>query len=198
MGTITLHIDWNAMRDRAYANATKHGFHDKAESVEHDLCLVFTELCEAVNADRSGLRADKAEFLEKYIWDRTEEYQRRHWRYGFECLIKDTLEDELADAIIRMLDICGYLQIDLADSEMDYYMEDERQISSVFQKKTFAERIWSVMSLFFYNDPYSATLPRAIARLWILAKDKGVDIYTHLELKMKYNEMRPRLHGKKY
>ncbi len=186
------------MRDQAYANATKHGFHDKAESVEHDLCLVFTELCEAVNADRSGLRADKAEFLEKYIWDRTEEYQRQHWRSGFERLIKDTLEDELADAIIRMLDLCGYLHMDLAKSMMDFYIEDERQISSVFQKKTFAERIWSVMAQFFLDDPYFETLPRAIARLCVLAHDKGIDIKTHLELKMKYNEMRPRLHGKKY
>lgn len=198
METIRLHIDWNAMRDQAYSNATKHGFHDNAESVEHDICLVFTELGEAVNADRSGLRARKAEFMEKYIWDRTEEYQRQHWRYGFECLIKDTLEDELADAIIRLLDLCGFLQIDLADSEMDFYMEDERQISSVFHKKTFAERILSVILPFAYSDPYSTTLPRAIARLCVLAKDKGVDIYTHLELKMKYNEMRPRLHGKKY
>jgi NTP pyrophosphatase (non-canonical NTP hydrolase) len=31
----------------------------------------------------------------------------------FEALIKDTVEDELADVIIRALDLCGHLGIDI-------------------------------------------------------------------------------------
>ena len=198
MGTIKIHIDWNSLRDQAYSNATKHGFHDKAESVEHDLCLVFTELGEAVNADRSGLRADVAEFSKRYIYNGSDDSSVSLCRTAFESFIKDTLEDELADAIIRLLDLCGYLQIDLAKSEMESLIADEFVVAGIFRNKTFAERIWTVMTLFAFRDTCWSSIPRAIARLCVLAHDKGIDIYTHLELKMKYNEMRPRLHGKKY
>jgi hypothetical protein len=46
-------IDLNALRDRAYKTACEHGFHDQELSNEHCLCLVISELMEAVEADRS-------------------------------------------------------------------------------------------------------------------------------------------------
>lgn len=41
----------------------------------------------------------------------------------FESHIKDTVEDELSDAIIRILDLCGWLNIDIqrhVDLKMQY------------------------------------------------------------------------------
>ncbi len=197
MGT----IDWNALKDQAYENATRHGFHDQKESMPHDLCMVITELGEAINAHRSGIRADKEEFFEKYVYDRPDDWQVRHWRDGFERHIKDTFEDELADAIIRLLDLCGYDLIDLDGDEMDFLVESEMLITRVFNKKTLPERIFSIIVQLTgveMIEPYTKTIPRAIAQLYVLGRDYGVDVKTHLELKMKYNEMRPRLNGKKY
>ena len=48
------HINLNELRNRAYKTACEHGFHDKELSNEHLLCLVTSELMEAVEADRNG------------------------------------------------------------------------------------------------------------------------------------------------
>nr|DAK02209.1 MAG TPA: NTP-PPase-like protein [Caudoviricetes sp.] len=45
-------MNLNELRDKAYRNAVAHGFHDKELSNEHCLCLVISELMEAVEADR--------------------------------------------------------------------------------------------------------------------------------------------------
>lgn len=45
-------IDFNALRDRAYKCACEHGFHNTELINEHFLCLVISELMEAVEANR--------------------------------------------------------------------------------------------------------------------------------------------------
>ena len=55
-------IDLNILRDQAYKIACDHGFHDKELSNEHFLCLVISELMEAVEADRKGKRFDKGKY----------------------------------------------------------------------------------------------------------------------------------------
>lgn len=47
-------MNLNKLRDRAYKTACEHGFHDEELSNEHCLCLVISELMEAVEADRKG------------------------------------------------------------------------------------------------------------------------------------------------
>ena len=51
-------MNLNELRDRAYQNAVAHGWHEKELSNEHWLCLVISELMEAVEADRRGARAN--------------------------------------------------------------------------------------------------------------------------------------------
>lgn len=47
-------INWNELKDKAHSNAVKHGFWENKPSDEHFLCLVISELMEAVEADRKG------------------------------------------------------------------------------------------------------------------------------------------------
>jgi hypothetical protein len=55
-------INLNELRDRAYKIARDHGFHDADWSNEHLLCLVISELMEAVEADRNDSRANMIGF----------------------------------------------------------------------------------------------------------------------------------------
>ena len=48
-------MELNELRDKAYRNAVVHGWHEENLSDEHFLCLVISELMEAVEADRKGL-----------------------------------------------------------------------------------------------------------------------------------------------
>lgn len=45
-------INWNELKDKAHSNAVKHGFWEGRPSDKHFLCLVISELMEAVNAHR--------------------------------------------------------------------------------------------------------------------------------------------------
>jgi NTP pyrophosphatase (non-canonical NTP hydrolase) len=118
----------NQLRDEIHENAKNKGFWDKERETGTLLMLCVSELAETMEADRNGLYAD-LELIEK------DKENFIDFKWSFENSIKDTFEDELADTIIRILDLCGA---------------------------------------------------------------KGIDIEKHIELKMKYNATRERMHGKKY
>lgn len=49
-------INWNELKDKAHSNAVKHGFWEGRPSDKHFLCLVISELMEAVNAQEISLQ----------------------------------------------------------------------------------------------------------------------------------------------
>lgn len=55
-------MNLNELRDKAYQCAVSHGWHEKDLSDEHFICLVISELMEAVEADRKGMHADRGNF----------------------------------------------------------------------------------------------------------------------------------------
>ena len=91
------------------ANAAK-GFWDKERNVGELLMLVTSELGEALEAQRKGRAAD----IEAFYKEVTTTYQdESSVTKAFEKHITDTFEDEIADAVIRLFDMCGGLGIDL-------------------------------------------------------------------------------------
>ena len=133
----------NQLRDEIHENAKNKGFWDSPRETGTLLMLCVSELAEAMEADRKGQYAkiDDAEFIidSKTIREDLDLAVKENDTIKFEDIfrtqVKDTFEDELADTIIRILDLCGA---------------------------------------------------------------KGIDIEKHIELKMKYNATRERMHGKKY
>ena len=56
--------DWNILRDQAHEMAKRHGFWDETPSDNHFLCLIVSELMEAVEADRKDRRGNLKEMVE--------------------------------------------------------------------------------------------------------------------------------------
>ena len=107
-------INWNELKDKAHSNAVKHGFWEGRPSDKHFLCLVISELMEAVNAHRRNKFARvPANRKETIFDDRTFHHENKYFRENFEEYVKDTVEDELADAAIRLLDIAGANNLNL-------------------------------------------------------------------------------------
>jgi len=79
---------------KCHQAARKKGFWDKERNVGETLMLVVSELGEAIEAHRTG---------------------------AFGIGQKDTFEDEIADAVIRLFDLCGGLEIDL-EKQMEWKM----------------------------------------------------------------------------
>ena len=118
-------------------NNAAQGFWDKERNVGELLMLVTSELGEAMEAHRKNKFADTEVYnvLIQTIVEVGQKNVDAALATTFENTIKDTFEDEIADAVIRLLDLAGGLNIDLEK---------------------------------------------------------------HIIAKVKYNETRPRLHGKKY
>jgi NTP pyrophosphatase (non-canonical NTP hydrolase) len=114
----------NDAAKQIHEDAKRKGFWDSERETGTLLMLCVSELSEALEADRKGRVANLDKF-DKGI------------AHGdiFETYIKDTFEDELADTVIRILDLCGA---------------------------------------------------------------RGIDLERHINLKLKYNRSRERMHGKAY
>ena len=194
-------IDLNALRDRAYKTACEHGFHEQELSNEHCLCLVISELMEAMEADRK-----RKYFKGKIMFERdfnlysalVEENVR--YRNAFEKHIKDTVGDELADSVIRLLDLAGLrgISLELANGDIDDCIED---MAEACKDETFTESIYSISTLPVRYDgifDFPTAVNDMILSIFGLAKYLDIDLLWHIEQKMKYNELREKMHGKKY
>lgn len=195
-------MNLNELRDKAYQCAVTHGWHEENLSNEHFLCLVISELMEAVEADRKEKHANMNKFNQKmdYFLYELQLYGESYdiaYREMFEDHIKDTVEDELADACIRLLDLAGLRKADLGETN-----EDELKCSEGFFDWTFTESIFSIVCDitdldFFDKYPFDAYLRASIRLIMGFAVKRNIDIFWHIEQKMKYNELRPFMHGGK-
>lgn len=177
----------NALRDECYKIACEHGWHDEEHSERHFLCLVISELMEAVEADRIDRHAD----LES-LNDAASVYP---WIRCFATYVKDTVENELADAAIRILDLAGLQDCDIGEavtvrlkSADDYIL-----LRAYFKASTFTEAVYTIVENLFF-DGYEL----ALLNVFNLAYVMDFDLMEHIRLKMQYNRTRERLHGKKY
>lgn len=179
----------NALRDECYKIACEHGWHDEEHSERHFLCLVITELSEAVEADRKDRHADLKSFNQSVETDYVP------IATAFEGYIKDSVEDELADAAIRILDLAGLQDCDIGEavtvrlkSADDYIL-----LRAYFKASTFTEAVYTIVENLFF-DGYEL----ALLNVFNLAYVMDFDLMEHIRLKMQYNRTRERLHGKKY
>ena len=202
-------MNLNELRDRAYKNACEHGFHEQEYSDDHYLMLVICELAEAVEADRGNNwnRRAKVDWFKKKMetslicqgLDPTIS-KERGYEVAYNETIKGSIEEELADAVIRLLDFAGLrgINLELANGEINNRIED---IAEACKDETFTESIYSISTLPVRYDGIF-DLPTAvndmILSIFGLAKHLNIDLLWHIEMKMKYNELREYKHGKRY
>lgn len=199
-------IDLNALRDGAYKTACEHGFHDQELSNEHCFCLVISELMEAVEADRKGKRANVDRYNKKIANSRIcqgldpDIPKERGYEVAYNETIKGSIEEELADAVIRLLDLAGLrgISLELANGDIDDCIED---MAEACEGETFTESIYSISTLPVRYDgiyDFLTAVNDMILSIFGLAKRLDIDLLWHIEQKMKYNQLREKMHGKKY
>lgn len=175
--------DWQALIERVQMNAKDKGFHDVKLSQEHKLMLIICEVSEAVEADREGRLAQPMPEDWQTLSD-------EDFKMTFLRNVKDSLEDELADVLIRMMS-SGFLYDFTGPT--DYYPDSyERQVAKAFVERAF--RLVNLISQCRYFESNS----QAASEVFFIADELGIDLMKHIRMKMRYNSMRPRLHGKAY
>lgn len=173
----------NYLRDKAYQCAVAHGWHEENLSDEHFLCLVISELMEAVEAYRKESHAD-IEAFNKYE-------NRIDFEENFERQIKGSVEEELADACIRLLDLAGLRKANLS-------ITDELTIRDV----SFTEFMYCLCAYITnpdksHSDWLCSHISHSLGWIFSLCIHNGIDLYWFIEQKMKYNQLRPYMHGGK-
>lgn len=83
------------------------------------MMLTHSEISEAFEAFRKDHFANPAPF-KQLMKGYTPEDSPITFKASFEEHIKDSMEDELADSVIRLLDLCAYLDVDI-----EFYIEQK-------------------------------------------------------------------------
>lgn len=179
----------NGLMNKIWAIASAHGWHNEPLSMEHYMGLIMTEMAEAVEADRNGRRADIELFNKKMSnLDGSDEcFKEMYKRY-----IKGSIEEEFADVVTRLLDMAQEAHGDKM-RWLGYY-----PCGQVYHKdKSFIDNAW-----YFIRDVLNCgtiNISDSVSFMFDWAQDLGIDLWQHIEWKMKYNELRPYKHGgKKY
>ena len=199
----------NELRDKVYEIAKAHGWHDKDYSDEHFCMLIVTEISEAINADRcnkhAGVKAynfemDYALHYLKLYGKRLDTYQKEK----FEAHIKDTVEDELADVVIRLLDLSGLYEIDFNKMPEAFVINDNRleemmiaDIKSMSMTEFAYRCTFQTMKICEY-DISPGFIETLLHYIYLYCHCKHIDLEWHVNEKIRYNQTREYKHGKRY
>ena len=100
-------MEINILQKQIHNNAVEKGFYDKVPEFGTSLMLITSELAECLEAHRQDDWCDINAFNEVLI-NETYDFETCFKKY-----VKDTVQDELADAFIRILDVAEFYKIDL-------------------------------------------------------------------------------------
>ena len=178
------------LQQRIWDVATAHGWHEQPISTAQYCGLIMTEMAEAVEADRNGRRSMDAEF--KSVLALETANKDSCFKACYKYYIKGSIEEEFADVVIRVLDMAQEVHGDKM-RWLGYY-----PYGQVYQEnESFIENAW------YFNREVlnwgTMNISDCVSFMFDWAQHLGIDLWQHIEWKMKYNELRPYKHGgKKY
>lgn len=102
----------NQISNQVYEANKQKGFDVKQENIGQTLCLIHSEISEALEAIRKDRHANLSR-MNFILGDEAVRSEEVHFKSKFQLYIKDTFEDEIADTFIRLMDLVGALNIDI-------------------------------------------------------------------------------------
>lgn len=170
-----------------HERAVGKGFWDEQHSHSHYFVLAYGELSEAVEADRIGRWA-------KLTPEQIEELRGLEgaaYAQAFLRLVKDT--------VIRLADLYGWLLEEKPRLQKKSLQDEYVPSEAYFTDLSLTQFVFRVKCMLFDTVVAEATrIRRVVVFIEAYASAIGIDLMTHIELKLKYNATRPALHGKKY
>lgn len=189
----------NLLSQQIHQNALDKGFWTDHPSVEHHMMLVISEIAEMVEADRNvdgvkirhlHINGNLAATQQGTFMDEVENAE--DFDATFKTLVKNTIEDEMADVAIRLLDIAGHLG-------MDFTMMSTMRYHRDFTRFGFTENALALCKgLTRDNINIFRRIHFGLHYVFNWAKASNIKLMWHIKAKMRYNANRPALHGKKY
>ncbi|TET97724.1 MAG: hypothetical protein E3J23_08580 [Candidatus Stahlbacteria bacterium] len=192
--------------NRNCSNCIKDPGVDTNKNIGELLMLIVSELGEALEAHRNNKFTDWSGYKmlmdihNKKEWSRND-LKKENLKYYFECKIKDTFEDEIADVFLRLFDLCGYLGIEPKEYPL-LEMQTFKNIGAEFFWLT--GMLTNLPGIKIYYDQSDSIdkeveeISLVIKRLECFCEQNSIPIEKHILAKMEYNKERPHKHGKEY
>ena len=99
----------NELAKEVHENAKNHGFFDTEKNIGEMLALIHSEVSEALECDRKDKYFKRLQLpLSNYA-----QLPNLTFQIQFAQDVKDTFEDELADIVIRVMDLAAFKGINL-------------------------------------------------------------------------------------
>ncbi len=198
----------NQLAGEIRQNAIDKGFYEKPVSDATKIMLVITEMSEALEAHRCNRRT-QIKSLDEYVtylkkYDCCDEKEEKVvFSAIFSQLIKDTLEDELADAYIRILDFCAYKEIDVDSWRTKILSLSMDAPTEWLRGLSFGDNLFVTCKVLICGDntpkefsPYY--MVATLTRIEAICEADNIDLDFHIRMKMRYNATREFRHGKEY
>lgn len=97
------------LAEEIHDNNIKKGFYEKEKNLGEMLCLIHSEVSEALEADRKDKYCLESLNLNVMLgWVQDNDFIK-----SYENNVKGRFEEEMADIIIRVLDMCAFKNIDI-------------------------------------------------------------------------------------
>ena len=116
----------NELAKEIHANARDKGFFEKEKNIGEMLCLIHSEVSEALEADRKDnyCSLDDSQMNVLLGWVKDEDFKE-----NYQSFVKGSFEEEMADVIIRVLDLCAFKKIDI-----ERHIKAKMRINSLREK----------------------------------------------------------------
>lgn len=101
----------NELAKKIHQNARDKGFFEKEKNIGEMLALIHSEVSEALEADRANVYCDWSYDDPPII--QQEDIDDERFKEIFEREVKNRFEDELADIMIRVMDLAEFKKINL-------------------------------------------------------------------------------------
>lgn len=188
-------MDYNKIAQEVHEENKIKGFYDIGPNKDMSLLLIVSELMEMVEADRKGRTLSSlGQIIATNLYDGDIDDIPSVYKSVFEDDIKDTIEDEAAGVILRILDYAGWQGISL-ECERDSI--DFHQILE--SKSLEANDIFDLIKGIEYCRISDESVAYSFHVCLIYFKEAlKIDIWKYVELKRKYNKLRPIRNGKRY
>jgi len=200
------------------------GFWEPRQSLPLSVALAIGELYEALEAARgSRAKADYVRFDANTLAAKqhykpgdasveipgvtVESFLIRvdHYQLSFKEFVKDTVADELADFVIRCLDLAKGHSIDLAQTQALYEDFVRRWSKDVYFNETeLAEQLLYATSCALNIESKvlrtgrQHALAEALARVFLYCQANDINLNWHIHYKLLYNATRAAKHGKNF
>jgi hypothetical protein len=208
--------EMNEMTDDIYTTACKHGFHEQPHSDSYYLGLVISEVGECIDADRKG-RNFIAPATMQNLEGCVANGNMSMFKALFEEKVKNTVFDELADIIIRLMDMvgCWHLVFDKDYHELSEMTDKERRGFYVrnsdcleYDPNCYEREKWPAQ-LFFLSMQldFLGSYPKRRLTLFMdtfhivelfAGQLTDTSIWDFVRFKALYNKLRPKYNGKKH